>query len=340
MLTTRDRQTAKTRWVFQDYDEPRKARARRTWAEAWPRLERLLSAFPADQRRLLLTVRRHGQPPHDEARAVLILPNGTLVAEESADDATTALKRTAQALAEEIKRHKEQRRREYLDRRKSRRREVLRAAGPLLRRDAELGRSAAFFELLRPLVHTLRDHVRRELRFAELQGTLRRGHVTEDDLIDEVLARAWRRFKEQPRWVSLDLWLLGLLHRVLGEWAAGAPVPSGTAPDRAADDEEWFASLFAEQETLEWEHLMLAHEGNPASRLEAEEEHERVLALLSTLPPVQRQVFALRVLEDYEAGEIAQIQGRSESEVLADIEGGRRALLARLKEAAGAAQPE
>ena len=90
---------------------------------------------------------RHGdRPARDEVRAVLILPAGTLVAEESAEDAAVALRRVARTLGEEIKRHKDRLRYEQLDRRKSRRREVLGAAGPLLPRDAELGRREAFFE--------------------------------------------------------------------------------------------------------------------------------------------------------------------------------------------------
>jgi RNA polymerase sigma factor (sigma-70 family) len=340
MRATRDRLTTETRWVFQDCDESRKERARRAWAEAWPRLERLLATVPPEQHRLLVAVRHDDRPPRDEARVVLILPTGTLVAEESAEDVTPVLNRVAHTLAEEIKRHKEWLRREHLRRRKSRRREVLGAAGPLLRRDAERGRSAAFFDLLRPLLGALHDHARRELRIAELEGTLPRGEVIEDDLIDEVLVRAWRRLKDLPRGVPLDLWLVGLLHQILKEWAEGVPAARGEGPRRAGGEEEWFAPLFGEEETLEWEYLLPAHEDDPALRLEADEERERMLALLSRLPTMQRQAFALRALEGYEADEIAQVQGRPESEVLAEIEAARRTLLYLLREAGQSAKAE
>jgi RNA polymerase sigma factor (sigma-70 family) len=339
MVTARDGPTTEIRWVFQDCEEPRRERARRAWAEGWPRLERWLTTFPREQRQLLLTVRHGDRPARDEVRAVLILPAGTLVAEESAEDAAVALRRVARTLGEEIKRHKDRLRYEQLDRRKSRRREVLGAAGPLLQRDAELGRREAFFELLRPLLGTLREHARRELRIAELEGGLPRGQVTEDDLIDEVVVRAWRRFKHRPRWVALDLWLVGLLHQALGEWAEGVPAAPGEWPRRPGDEEEWFAPLFGEEEPLGWEDLLPAIEDDPASRLEADEERERALALLAQLPPLQRRAFALRVLEGYEADEVAKIQGRPESEVLADIEAAQRTLLAGLKGRA-AARPE
>jgi RNA polymerase sigma factor (sigma-70 family) len=340
MVTARDGPTTVIRWAFQDCDELRMERARRAWAEVWPRLERWLTTFPREPRRLLLTVRHDDRPARDEVRAVLILPTDTLVAEESADDAAVALKRVARTLGEEIKRHKDRLRHEHLQRRKSRRREVLGTAGPLLQRDAELGRSEAFFELLRPLLGTLREHARRELRIAELEGGLSKGQVTEDDLMDEVLLRAWRRFKHRPRWVALDLWLLGLLHQALGEWAEGMPAAPRESPRRPGDEEEWFAPLFGEEEPLGWEELLPADEDDPASRLEADEERERVLALLSELPAMQRRAFALRVLEGYEADDIARIQGRLESEVLADIEAARQALLAGLKERGEAAGTE
>ncbi|HZW31087.1 MAG TPA: sigma factor-like helix-turn-helix DNA-binding protein [Isosphaeraceae bacterium] len=340
MMTARDGPTTDIHWIFQDCDEPRRERARRAWAEGWPRLERWLTTFPREQRRLLLTVRHDDRTARDEVRAVLILPAGTLVAEESADDAAVALKRVARTLGEEIKRHKDRLRHEHLEQRKSRRREVLGAAGPLLQRDAELGRSQAFFELLRPLLGTLRDHARRELRIAELEGGLPTGQVTEDDLMDEVLLRAWRQFPHRPRWVALDLWLLGLLHQALGEWGEGVPPAPAESTRRPGDEEEWFAPLFGEEEPLGWEDLLPADEDDPASRLEAEEERERALALLSQLPLVQRRAFALRVLEGYEADDIAKIQGRPESEVLADIEAARRVLLAGLKERGEAAGNE
>ncbi len=336
MVTAREGPTTEIRWVFQDCDEPRRERARRAWAEARPRLEQLLTTFPSEQRRLLLTVRHGDRPACDDVRAVLILPAGTLVAEESADDAAVALRRVARTLGEEIKRFKDLLRHERLDRRKSRRREILSAAGPLLQRDAELGRREAFFEVLRPLLGTLREHARRELRIAELEGGLPRGHVTEDDLIDEVLVRAWQRFHHRPRWATLDLWLVGLLHQALVEWAAGVPAAPRERPPRPGDDEEWFAPLIGEEEPLGWEDLLPADEGDPASLLEADEERELALSLLSQLPPVQRRAFALRVLEGYEADEIAKIQGRPESEVLADIEAARRALLAGFNERGGA----
>jgi DNA-directed RNA polymerase specialized sigma24 family protein len=331
MLTTRDRPVTETRWVFQDCDESREERVRRAWAEAWPRLERLLTTFPPEQRRLFLTVRHDDRPPRDEVRAVLILPTGTLVTEESAHDAAVALKRVARTLNDEIARHKDLLRHEHLQRRKARRREVLGAAGPLLQRDAEMGRREEFYKLLRPLLGTLRDHARRELCIAEREGALAEGQMTEDDLIDDVVERAWRRFKDRPRWVALDLWLIGLLQQAVREWAVRVPPAPGEVPRRAAGEEVWFAPLLGEQEDLGWEHVLPAHEDDPASRLEADEEHERALALFSQLPPVQREAFALRVLEGYEAYDIAKIQGRAESEVLADIEAARRRLLAGLK---------
>jgi DNA-directed RNA polymerase specialized sigma24 family protein/ribosome-associated translation inhibitor RaiA len=333
MQTKRDRPIVQTRWFFRDRDESSEERARRAWAEWSPRLERLLTAFPPEQRGTLLTVRHDDRTPQNQVHAVLILPAATIVAAESADDVAAAVKRVARTLVEEIKRHKELVREARLQRRKSRRREVLDAAEPLLMRDAEMGRSEDFYDLLRPLLGTLREHARRELRIAERNGALPKGQVTVDDLIDELVHRAWRRFKERPRWVALDLWLIGLLHQVLNEWPERVPPPhAGGKPRRLREEEEWFMPLFGGEEDLEWEHLLPGCDGDPAPRLEADEQLEPTLALLSQLPPMQRGAFALRLQEGYEADDIATIQGRDESKVLADIEAARWALVGRLHE--------
>jgi RNA polymerase sigma factor (sigma-70 family) len=330
--------------VLNGVDEAEKARLESYWAKKLPRLQKLLAPFRTDLREIRLTVGHHQQDSHRswyEGRAVIPLPTGTLAANAENEDPIVVLDRVADALVTEIKRHKERVRRDYISRRKDRDRAGLSAAGPLLQRSVEDGRWEDFFRLLRPHLRSLRDHARRELRRLEQDGTIHRREVTVDDLLDEVLAQAWQRYGNRPRHLSLDLWLIDLLDDVLERWIKQEPRPHASLEAKAdevvpeevprEDDEEWWAELLGEEETLTLGDLIPAAEGTDAwDQLEADEQSDRLLSPINELPPARRQAFLLSALEDYPTDEIAGLQGRPESEVKKDIELARQTLRDRL----------
>ncbi len=80
------------------------------WDEKARRIRRLLARMPDDQRRLRLSL-RHRRNEH-EARCVLALPTGTLVASASSPNYREALDVLADRLAMEVHRHMEQIRRD------------------------------------------------------------------------------------------------------------------------------------------------------------------------------------------------------------------------------------
>ncbi len=328
-----------THWVFNGCEERLKASLQAYWDKKQPRLEKLLRPFRPELRELRLTVYRHEQPPRWEVRGVLHLPTGTLAAEETEADYKPVLDRVAYVLVREIKRHKERLRRDYVYRRKNRRREELIAVGPMLERDAMQGRRQAFFDLLRPLLRSLHEHARRELRILELEDNLPRGEVTAADLVDEVLTRAWQKFAERPSRRPLDLWLIDLLHEVVGQWRQ-QPLPVAMMGEVKQDaesskdkEEEWWRELLEETEPLAMEELVPSGDGNSAwERLEAEEQRKWLLQLLAELPAPCRQAFVLHALEGYDTAEIAMVQDRPEAEVKSDIEAARQTLRTRLAE--------
>jgi RNA polymerase sigma factor (sigma-70 family) len=337
------------------------------WAKKWPRLQKLLVRYHADLQDVRLTVTYHQQNPQRgwyDLRAVIHLPTGTLVAEADEKEPCerpwrAGLDRAADALAREIKRHKELVRHDYLFKRKARRREDLGAAGPLLQKDKAGGRRDDFFRLLRPHLDLLRDYAGRELRMLELDGPLHKGEMTVTDLLDEVLTRAWQRFDEflaferpqdrSPRHLTLDLWLTDLLHETLVEWIKQEPRPHVSLeekvpvrPDQVpqVDEQEWWSVLLGQDESLTLEDLLPDPEADDAwDELEAEEQRERLLSLLNELPVTQRQAFLLHALEDYGVAEIAMLQDRPEKEVRADIEAARQTLQERLRSGSHAQEP-
>lgn len=322
-------------WVFNGCSEGLKASLQAYWQKKQPRLEKLLSPFRPDQRDLRLTVYYHAQPPRWEVRGVLYLPTRTLAAEEVEKDYGVALDRLVDTLAREVKRHKERLRRDYVFRRKSRRREELSAAGPLLERDVAQGRQQAFFDLLRPLLRPLHEHARREVRLLELEWALPKGEVTAADLVDEVLTRAWRRFAARPARQPLDLWLIDLLYEVVEQWRKQPPplgmIGRGDGKAGQQEEPEWWAQLLDEAGPLSPEDLIPGADGNETwERLGAEEQRAWVHQLLAELPVLRRQAFVLHILEGFEPMEIAMLQDRPEADVAADIEAARQVLRLRL----------
>jgi RNA polymerase sigma factor (sigma-70 family) len=336
--------------VFNGVDDAVKARLEAYWAKKLPRLQKVLVPYRTDLQEIRLTVYRHQQGPQRswyEVRGAIHLPTGTLAAQADDKDPQAALDRLTDALVTEIKRHKEHVRHDYVFKRKRRERADLSAAGPQLKEHVEAGRQEDFFRLLRPHLRFLRDHARHELRVLELNGMLHRREVTVADLLDEVASRAWERFADRPRHLSLDLWLTDLLHETLEEWVKQEPRPHDSLeekPDEAPPNAVPPMEERQEKEEAEWwdelspfEHTILLEDLIPGSDetdawdgLEAEEQRERVLSLLQKLPATQRRAFLLHALEDYDTAEIAMLQDRPESEVKADIEAARQTLRDRL----------
>ena len=136
-------------------------------------------------------------------------------------------------LVAEVRRHKEKVRKDYVFKRKNRNRADLGAAGPQLQQHKEAGNREDFFRMLRPHLGFLRDYARREIHMLEQDGTLHRGELTVDDLLDQVVILAYERFKDRPRKVSLDLWLTDLLDDALQQWIKQEPRPHVSLEDRA-----------------------------------------------------------------------------------------------------------
>lgn len=233
-------------------------------------------------------------------------------------------------------------RKDSLFQRKARERAELTAADSLLNRNAEVGKQEDFFKLLRPLLGYLRDHARRELRILEINGILHPGKVTVDDLLDEVVTRAWLQFADRPRRISLDLWLMNLLYETFEVWTKQEPRMYRSLHERAdevlpedvpqVNDQEWWVWLLGEDDTITLEETIPSRESTSAEeQIEANELKDRIHALVGKLSKPQRQAFVLNVFEAYEPFEIGMLQDRPETEVRADIEAARNTLREQLR---------
>jgi RNA polymerase sigma factor (sigma-70 family) len=324
-------------WVFNGCDESLRSTLETYWSKKLIRLEKLLVHYRPNLREIRLTIYRHEQNPQRvwfEGRAVVQLPTGTLVAEADDKESRVVLDQLTDTLAHEIKRHKGRVRKDYVFKRKERARGDLTAAGPALQRDCEIGRRENFFRLLRPLLGFLRDHTRCEIDILELEGVLHRGEVSVADVLDEVLIRAWERFADRPKRLSLDLWLTNLLHEVVETWVKQEPRPHVSLAEKlpqertaSVGEQEWWSALLGYDDFFALEDLVPDSQGTEAwDELAAEEQRNEILSLVAELPAPERQAFLLHVLDDYDLAEIAMLQDRPESEIQADIEEAQRRL--------------
>lgn len=118
----------KTDWTFHGCDEQTKAEILAYWAKKAPRLERMLGRFRDETRDLCVNLHWHPSLERYEGRLILHLPTGTLIAEESEAGVRPLLDRLADFLVASVKRHKERLRRDWVYRRKNRRREEVAGA--------------------------------------------------------------------------------------------------------------------------------------------------------------------------------------------------------------------
>ncbi len=316
--------------IFQNCPDPVKERVEQEWSKITSKLERLLQKYPRDQRHLRLVV-RHKNGMFD-ARAVLMLPTGTLVAHthQPTNNIREALDVVEERLRREIHKHKEKVRREHLYRRKRRHRESLESAIPLLEEEARAGEQESFFAILRPLIRHLRTHVHYELTLAQLDGRIKPGECTVSDILDEVIARAYDRFLKRPQHLSLERWLVEILHEVIDERSSGEistvsvydPLPENDPRFEVengwiVDNEPFWGN--PEPITLEdtlpgsdipesWQNLM------------AEEQRRWLLNQLRQFPLEKRRAFTLHFLEGWDVAEIALLQDRSAEEVQEDVQ--------------------
>ena len=331
------------RWVFKEIDRPQvKDRIREYFSKKQERIEKHLVRYQPDQRRLQLTVHRHAKSPERwDVRLILQLPTGTLVAEETRPNLEEAFDVAFDELIRELRRHRGLLRKDHTYRRRRRERQAFSIVAPLLERDVESQRPHAFFDLLKPIIGVVRDHARRELEVFELEGTIPAGEVAVDDLVDDVLLRAWQLFPDRPQDVPLDLWLIELLHERFDALKKDFDRTTTASQIEVVHEEEdtlvdeddptefgfWLERLFDEHEDESFDELIPDESAHDIlDDLDGEERVQRIKRAIAQLQPQQRRVLLLYATEGYDVDEIAMAQDRTAEDVQTDIVSARAAL--------------
>lgn len=320
----------KVSWAYHNCGDHRKGEIQSYAQKKLTRIERLLGRFRPSLQELAITVYHHRQASGDrfEARTVLHLPTRTLAAQELAGTWREAIDLALDELANQVRRHKEKLRGDWVYKRKRRQREELLAAGPLLTQDHEQSRRKAFYQLLAPMLRTVESHARRELRLMELEGRVRAREFGVVDVVDEVLLQAWQQYDERPRHLELDAWLMRILQDVLvrlGNEPLKASLEEPVPWDEPRKDDEEIGYAESEMYTLA---DMVTDDGQAEAweQVEADEQRRIIEQELARLDTRLRETLLAHTLDGFDTVEIAMIQNRDEKEVIADLESAREAL--------------
>jgi RNA polymerase sigma factor (sigma-70 family) len=215
-----------------------------------------------------------------------------------------------------------------------------------------------FFRQITPLLQPLKNYIERRLRSAYLFQELRTPIVTSDDLLDDVILEAYRKFETKPKDLTLEMWLYQIANRIVeGYIQRTAP---RDARRRSAESlrgrelrtleelgqvtadtegEPWLAEDLDDAEYQVPEVSAPTTDETPEERLEKKEQLQMVLDALSDVPQRDLAVFQLHAMEGFSPGEIAKIMNIPPNEVTEIVDRVRKTVLSRLN-AAGVDAPK
>jgi RNA polymerase sigma factor (sigma-70 family) len=184
------------------------------------------------------------------------------------------------------------------------------------------GDRQALQKAVKPYLGELLRAARREVRYRVALGYFERDDPTAEELVGEVLVRAWQKRDDWQPTLPLRVWLLALLYRVAHDLSRREarrkritvslddPVP--TVPDHEVWD--WYDP----DAMTRWEDVVEAYTMTPEDEAVADE------ALTRALDPRSREIFLLCELRRVPISEAALALGISVDEAARLLEQARR----------------
>jgi len=299
--------------TYRHLDKAEKAKARQAIkAYADKDLSPLLQHFGDELVRLHALVERHTRRRLYRTSLQLQLPRKVLVAREEGEDIELVLRDAFAELARQLKKYKSLRNNEPLWQRPARRRQLR----ELTKGGDRSEQQGLFRDLIKSHLKGLYNFVRREIAYLTASGELLPGQVTPDDVVDDVVVRAYAQQSEQPASLALEHWLRKLALEVLDEQVArrlpAARLVSLETPvdSEIEEDDEQLYEFYQPDEALRLEDLVVSPEAAaPESVLARYEQALRSQQLLAWLPRPWRQVVVLADVEGLSDTEIAAVMG-------------------------------
>ena len=270
----------------------------------------------------------------------LRLPSGQMAAQESASTASAALKAACDDILQQTNKHKDLLRSSHKWQRRQGR-ENRRHEGsqvPFETTVAAIQTPTVSSEDIRSYVNAnlarLRRFVERELVFRETAGQVSPDFPTEEEIVDEAIARALSNGEEKPDRLALEPWLYRLAIRAmddlsLRDYESSSSFPleeSARKPNvRASDEAE--LQFHQPDESLTGENVIADRRiATPEDIASSDEMIKLVQFALGGAHRVDREAFILHGFEGFSVEEIADITERTPEQVRSSIAAAREHL--------------
>ncbi len=178
------------------------------------------------------------------------------------------------------------------------------------------GERRRFRRFIEAYLDDLYTYAARELDYLVALGVLPDGALDPQDVVDQAVLEAWKRWHERPLHLSARAWLYGAVRRALARLArqyAREPVDlvslEEVVPDPEADEQVW---TYWEPDQVEtWEDVVPA-DVPPAEEAALNDMEIQVLEeALNRLSPFQREAFQLYLVHDLPLLEAARLLNAS-----------------------------
>jgi ribosomal subunit interface protein len=304
-------------------------------------IEKYLARFDSDTVELHVHLERSNRRAYYQVRAQLMVPGATLTSREEGWDVVPALRKAFDELERELLQHKERLRQDAAWRRKERGAELQR-----LKKAVEDNPSsgATFGDLVKLLLPQLQRYVQREVSALRASGELDPSYPTPQDIVDEVLVRAYQRHDHRPTNVDPLHWLYQITHEVLNDEVqqhrreggrfesaeSRSPVPRDYTVDEL---DQGVFEFWQPDEMLKLERVTPVQKRTPEDEASEEEMRKYLHDAFAKLPANWRRAMWLMQAEGIPVSKVAHMMGTSEDEVKRWIEQADAFLRAKLKEA-------
>lgn len=311
-------------WTYSGCDNAQEAEIAEAWRSRQAELESKAELAGGDQSTpVMVTVEHTDASPRWSIQCALYAPQATAGTIARANEIGAALDQLVGDLSQQID---EQISRPLTG---AQRRQGLSALVPFLESFRREGMSGEFLATITPAVRSLNGYIRRELRTRRDVDEIPAGQTSPQDVMDDVLLRAWEGFEMRPKEQALDVWLISLIERALDH--LGQPLTEQSLQERGPTDDNPIESdsespkFESIEDAVETESIALAGmvaarpDVEPWDRLDTEARQVRLESMLRRLPREQRHALMLQAAEGFSQSEIADLQNRSEEDVAADL---------------------
>jgi ribosomal subunit interface protein len=332
----------KTQIVFHNLEQESHQSLERIVHELAKRhLEKYMAGVDPDTVTLHVHLEKSNRRNYYQVKADLNLPGATLTSREEGWDLMPALRKSFDELERELRQHKERLRKENAWRRNERGEELQRLKKTFQDNPSS---GVAFNDLVTTLLPKLQRYVEREVAALRASGDLNPRYPTPQDVVDEVLVRAYQRLDQRPTNIDPLHWLYQLTHEVLdGEVRqhrreGGRAVSIEARPpmprDYTVDElDEGVYEFWQPDEMLKIEDVVPVTEETPEAKVSEEEMRRYFHDALAKMPATWRRAIWLTQAEEIPIRKVAEMMKTSEDEVTRWIQQADEYLRAKLRDA-------